>query len=284
MELFEKGDEGVDMIDLKVAQEVLDSGITLVGETKETLEKLMELREQYDEWQKQIRDYISDRFSRLADDMTNAIWDWLRDGENALDKFHDYANDTFRQIAQDAVRTFLKVSVLDTFQKQLENLYKAYSMKDPKTGKRAIDEKELMLGVASIAGDMATAFEQALPIAEQLGQTIADAFSYQGYDVVGDGSGSSSSSKSIQNVTESTADLLASYLNAIRADTSVNRVTLSQILIAVQTQAEMPVIARAQLQQLQVIAGNTGRNVEIVDSIYNLLHSIAPDGIAWSIK
>ena len=284
LELFEKGEEGVDMIDLKVAQEVLDSGITLVGETKETLEKLMELREQYDEWQKQIRDYISDRFSRLADDMTNAIWDWLRDGENALDKFHDYANDTFRQIAQDAVRTFLKVSVLDTFQKQLEDLYKAYSMKDPKTGKRAIDEKTLMLGVASIAGDMATAFEQALPIAEQLGQTIADAFSYQGYDVVGDGSGSSSSSKSIQNVTESTADLLASYLNAIRADTSVNRVTLSQILIAVQTQAEMPVIARAQLQQLQVIAGNTGRNVEIVDSIYNLLHSIAPDGIAWSIK
>ena len=173
--------------------------------------------------------------------------------------------------------------VHELFEQQLENLYKAYSMQD-QNGNRVIDEQQLMLGVASIAGDMATAFEQALPIAEQLGQTIADAFSYQGYDVVGDGSGSSSSSKSIQNVTESTADLLASYLNAIRADTSVNRVTLSQILIAVQTQAEMPVIARAQLQQLQVIAGNTGRNVEIVDSIYNLLHSIAPDGIAWSIK
>ena len=281
-ELFEKGPEGVDMIDLKVAKEVLDSGITLVGETKETLEKLMELREQYDEWQKQIRDYISDRFSHIADDMTKAIWDWLSDGENALDKFHEYASDTFRQIAQDAVSSFLKVTVLDKFQEQLEKLYKAYSMKD-KDGNRVLDENGLMLGVASIAGEMSDAFEAALPMAENLATIIKDAFDFQGYDITNSDSSKSSGAKEIQSVTENTAGLIASYLNAVRADTSVNRVTLTQILIAVQTQVEMPVIARAQLQQLQVIAGNTGRNVEIVDSIYSLLHSIAPDGTAWKI-
>ena len=275
VDLFDKSG----LIDLKAAQAVLDSGITLVGETKETLEKLMELREQYDEWEKSVKDYISNGFGGLTDDMVNAIWDWLSDGENALDSFKDYASNTFKQIAQDAVKTFLKTAVLDGFEKQLEDLYKAYSMKDSKTGKRIIDEQQLMLGVASIAGDMATAFEQILPLAEQLGQTITDAFSYQGYDIVGDGSGNSSSSNSIKNISENTADLLAAYMNAIRADVSVNRAMIAQYYpLFLNAMSQNNVIANAQLEQMRFIAQNTSRNVQFVEDIYNLLHGIAPDG------
>lgn len=275
VDLFDKSG----LIDLKAAQAVLDSGITLVGETKETLEKLMELREQYDEWEKSVKDYISNGFGGLTDDMVNAIWDWLSDGENALDSFKDYASNTFKQIAQDAVKTFLKTAVLDGFEKQLEDLYKAYSMKDSKTGKRIIDEQQLMLGVASIAGDMAIAFEQILPLAEQLGQTITDAFSYQGYDIVGDGSGNSSSSNSIKNISENTADLLAAYMNAIRADVSVNRAMIAQYYpLFLNAMSQNNVIANAQLEQMRFIAQNTSRNVQFVEDIYNLLHGIAPDG------
>ena len=228
LEEWAKENLGVDLFDknglinLEAAQAVLDSGATLVGETRETLEKLMELREQYDEWEKSIRDYVSDRFSGIADDMVNAIWDWLSDGENALDKFHEYASDTFKQIAQDAVKSFLKVTVLDSFQQQLEDLYKAYSMKD-KNGNRVLNEVGLMAGVASVAGDMAAAFEATLPVAEQLAETIKEAFDIQGYDITNNEGSSSSSSKSIQSITEQTADLLAAYVNAIRADVSVIR-------------------------------------------------------------
>ena len=223
VDLFDKSG----LIDLKAAQAVLDSGATLVGETKETLEKLMDLREQYDEWEKSIRDYVSDRFGGIADDMVNAVWDWLSEGENALDKFHEYASDTFRQIAQDAVKSFLKVTVLDKFQEQLENMYKAYSMKD-KNGNRVLSEEGLMLGVASLAGDMASAFETALPMAENLATIIKDAFDIQGYDITNQDSSSSSAGKSIQSITEQTADLLASYVNSIRADVSVNRAMIAQ--------------------------------------------------------
>ena len=271
LDLFDKSG----LIDLKVAQAVLDSGATLVGETKQTLEKLMELREQYDEWEKSVKDYISSTFGGLADDMTNAIWDWLDGGKDAMDSFKDYASNTFKQIAQDAVKTFLKVSVLDKFEQQLEDLYKAYSMKD-QHGNRIIDEQQLMLGVASIAGDMAVAFEQILPLAQQLGETITNAFGQQGYDVVsGSSDSSSSSSNTIRSITEGTGDLIASYINAIRADVSVNRVTLTQILSIVQTQSEMPVIARAQLQQLQEIAKNTlatANNTALISDIYKILN------------
>lgn len=262
------------LIDLKVAQAVLDSGITLVGETKETLEKLMELREQYDEWEKSIKDYISNTFGGLTDDMVNAIWDWLGSGKNALDSFRDYASDTFKQIAQDAVKTFLKVAVLDKFEQQLENLYKAYSMQD-QNGNRIIDEQQLMLGVASIAGDMALAFEQILPLAQTLGQTIANAFQYQRYDVVnGSGGGGISTGSSIKSISEGTANLLASYINAIRADVSVNRSMIAmyypQFLNAM---SQNNTIANAQLEQLRMVVQNTNRNAEAAEMIYDILHS-----------
>ena len=281
LDLFDKSG----LIDLKVAQAVLDSGITLVGETKETLEKLMELREQYDEWEKSIKDYISSTFGGLTNDMVNAIWDWLDGGKDALDSFHDYASDTFKQIAQDAVKTFLKVAVLDKFEQQLENLYKAYSMQD-QNGNRIIDEQQLMLGVASVAGDMAIAFEQILPLAQTLGKTIANAFEFQGFDVVsGSNGGNSSMSNGIKSITEGTADLIASYINAIRADVSVNRTMIAmyypQFLGAL---SQNNTIANAQLEQMKAIVNNTGRNVELVEMIYNILHGVAPEGTKIHIK
>ena len=281
LDLFDKSG----LIDLKVAQAVLDSGITLVGETKETLEKLMELREQYDEWEKSIKDYISSSFGGLADNLTNAVWDWLDGGKDALDSFYDYASDTFKKIAQDAVKTFLKTAVLDKFEEQLEALYKAYSMQD-QHGNRVIDEQQLMLGVASIAGDMAIAFEQILPVAQSLAQTIANAFEFQGYDIVNGSQGSNTSmSSGIKSISEGTADLLASYLNAIRADVSVNRDMMASYypqFLSVMMQNNT--IANAQLEQMRDIVQNTRKNVEFVEMIYNILHGVAPDGTKIHVK
>lgn len=72
---------------------------------------------------------------------------------------------------------------------------------------------------------------------------------------------SSSTSSSIKGMSEQTADLLASYLNAIRADVSVIR----QLTIPDLDSIDMT--AKAQLQQLNQIAQNTFRNAEAADSI-----------------
>ena len=272
-ELFERID-GVDFVNKEVAEAILNSEETLVGETRETLERLLELRKQYDEFQEEIRSYVSNAFSPLASNMADAIWDWLDSGKDALDSFKDYAGDTFKSVAQEAVKSFLKIKVMDQFQDTLEALYKNY-------GLGIIDEQQLMLGVASIAGNLADSFEAVAPVAEQLAKTIADAFEGKGIDIVGNESSSSSTANSIKSVTEQTADLLASYINAIRADVSVNRFTLTEILIAVQAQTDMPVIARAQLTQLEQIAGNTRRNADSAAQIYDLLHALAPDGTKW---
>ena len=73
-------------------------------------------------------------------------------------------------------------------------------------------------------------------------------------------------------VTEETASVLAGYINAIRADTSVNRQSLLQIAQAMQAQSEMPEVCKAQLEQLQQIARNTyatAQNTAMIKDIYD---------------
>lgn len=262
-ELFDK--DNYDLIDVDLAKKLLENGPTLVGETRETLERLVEIAEQINEIQDQIHDYVGQRFSPLIDNMTDSLWEWLKSGKNMMDSFYDYASDTFAEIAKDAVKSFLKINLLDNYQKTLEDMFNAYSF-------GLFGETELMLGVAHVAGEIADSFEALAPTLENLGKILVEAFDVKGYDIV-NGSGSNSSSATIKNVTESTADLIASYVNAIRADTGANRLTLTQILIGVQQQAEMPALARQQLEQLRMIVTYTKATSERLVMIYDILHA-----------
>ena len=88
-------------------------------------------------------------------------------------------------------------------------------------------------------------------------------------------SGSSSSlGKTIQGVTEQTADILASYMNAIRADVSVNRATLSLYMpLIAQAISSNTTLSETQVTLQQQIAANTLRNAEAADRIYDILHA-----------
>ena len=90
------------------------------------------------------------------------------------------------------------------------------------------------------------------------------------------GSSSSSMSSSIKGVTEQTADILAAYINAIRASSAMNQQSLLQL---VQTAQQLTPVAQAQLGHLQdiarsnnLIADYSKRNAELVESIESILH------------
>ena len=83
-------------------------------------------------------------------------------------------------------------------------------------------------------------------------------------------------SKGVQSVTEDTANLLGSYLNSIRHDSSVQR-TLVEQLVSVDV-PKMSIIAQAQLQQLQQVAANTKRNADAADRIYELVNKVVDKG------
>lgn len=267
-ELFGKDFHGYDLIDLDIAKSILERDITLAGETRETLERLVEITEQIEEIQDQTHSYVSEKFSPLVDNMTDSLWDWLSDGKNMMDSFHEYASDTFADIAKDAIKAFLKINLMDKFSGKLNDMFEAYSF-------GLLNEQALMLGVANVAGEIGTTFETLSPVLQELGTVLAEAFKIEGYDIVNGAKGSSSSTgSSIKSVSETTADLLASYINAIRADVSVDRSMIAlyypQFLNAM---SQNNTIANAQLEQLRMVVQNTNRNAEAAEMIYEILHS-----------
>lgn len=294
------------LVNKEIAESVLESA-TLVGETRETLERLLELRKQIDEVREQIRDYVDKAFSPLADNLIDAMWDFGREGRDILDGFKEYASDTFAQIAKDAVKSLVKVKIFDKYKEDLFNLFDAFS-------KGTLTEEGLMLGLSGFAKALTGDVEKAVPFLEAVTKMLDEAFSAYGIDLFGKNSGSSSASSSIRGITEETADLIASYLNAIRADVSVNRETLKRILDTIVSAgvpngspttyrtpatptvsdaqqylsstgqfSEMPAIAQAQLNQLRLITDNTSRNAESAEAIYNILKQNTLEGNQFHI-
>lgn len=261
------------LINIELAENVLENyGHLLQGETEETVKRLVELAKEMKKFIENVQEYVSEAFAPLVDNMADALWDWLRDGKNALDSFKSYASDTFMKIAQDAVKALLNVAIMDKYKETLEGLFAGY-------GTGQIDTETLLASVSLIFGQIGHDFQEILPTAQRMMENIKDVAQMQGYDIVNGNNGESGTSSTIKGVTETTADILASYMNAIRADVSMNRAMIAQYYpLFLTTMSEGNVIANAQLTQLSLIVQNTSRNAGFVEQIYELLHRVAPDG------
>lgn len=84
-----------------------------------------------------------------------------------------------------------------------------------------------------------------------------------------------SMTKNIKGITEETADLLASYINAIRLDVSVNRENITQIAEAVKNLPKLNTIAQSQLNQLTQLVSLAQTRNEMISSIYDWMRSIS---------
>lgn len=120
--------EKTGMVDVKMAESILkDYGDKLVGDTKETLEKLKEQAEAYEEAVKAIKDSTSDLFAPMVDNMTDAVWAWFTEGKDAMSEFEDLANDTFISIAKDMTKTLTNRLIFQDFSKSLEGIAEQYA-------------------------------------------------------------------------------------------------------------------------------------------------------------
>lgn len=176
------GEDG--MIDKELANEVLKNyGHKLQGEAKETLEKLVELREKYDEFNKSIHEYVSKMYSPLVSDMTDAVWSWLKDGKDALSEFKNSASKTFAEISKDMVKQLLLKNVFSQYEEKLSDLYKKYAMK-------SINENELGAASAQLAGEIVDGMNNYLPVAQSLLKQLQEGFAAKGIDITKEGDSS----------------------------------------------------------------------------------------------
>jgi tape measure domain-containing protein len=213
------GEDG--MIDKELANEVLKNyGHKLQGETKETLEKLVELREKYDEFNKSIHEYVSKMYSPLVSDMTDAIWAWLKDGKDALSEFKNSASKTFAEISKDMVKQLLLKNVFSQYEDKLSNLYKAYAMK-------AINENELGAASANLAGEIVDSMNSYIPVAQSLLKQLQEGFAAKGIDITREGD--SSQTATANGVTSITFEQ-ASNIVALTTAGNISRDQIKDIL------------------------------------------------------
>lgn len=213
------GEDG--MIDKELANEVLKNyGHKLQGETKETLEKLVELREKYDEFNKSIHEYVSKMYSPLVSDMTDAVWSWLKDGKDALSEFKNSASKTFAEISKDMVKQLLLKNVFSQYEEKLSDLYKKYAMK-------SINESELGAASANLAGEIVDSMNSYLPVAQSLLKQLQEGFAAKGIDITREGD--SSQTATANGVTSITFEQ-ASNIIALTTAGNISRDQIKDIL------------------------------------------------------
>lgn len=88
----------------------------------------------------------------------------------------------------------------------------------------------------------------------------------------------SRSGSNIKGITENTADIIASYLNAIRLDVSVDRPNIQKIADAVASMPEMSGIAQSQLSQLTTLVTLAQYRNGRLDDMYDWMRSVTKEG------
>lgn len=199
---------------------------------------------------------FKDWASQLSESLVNA---WAT-GEDAVRAYKNTVTDILRDLGV----SIITQKIIEPMLKDTMNQFLSQFEKD--NGQLTNASMEILAGVYDQAEFAASATEAYLEGLKKLGIDLSEK----------DEEEKSGLSKGIQSVTEDTASLLASYINAIRAEVSIKR-TLLERLIA-EDIPQISVLAQAQLTQLNNIAANTLRNADAADRIYELFNRVIDKG------
>lgn len=237
--------------------------------------KLEDYKQQITELNDQIKHFYEDLASEQygvdikgwASQLASALTEAFASGEDAAMAFDNTVGDILRSLATEAIK-------LQFIEPAMANL-KSYMF-----GQNGIFTDNSEMGTDLSANEAAGIGKELDKLKEQI--EASNEFWDKINDAVGgilddtENAGKDGLSKGIQSVTEDTANLLGSYLNAIRYDSSVQRNLIEQ-LVSVDV-PQMSIIAQAQLQQLQQVAANTKRNADAADRIYELVNKVVDKG------
>lgn len=238
---------------------------------------------QIDEMKVQIRQFAEETADTLyginvkewASQIGDALFDAWKRGEDGAEAFKN----AVASIMGDVMNSILKLSILEPAMEDLRTMLFGNDGMSGMFGKDfELDEKELesigdyLMGLSEKSDDYYN-------MLDKLDRYMQDKYGVSMKET--DDSSSSGLSKGIQSVTENTADLLASYINAIRADVAMKREYVR--LLIEELFPRYNLIAEAQLRQLEQIAKNTSRNADAAEEIRDLLNSNNNPGVGFKI-
>lgn len=246
----------------------------LSEENQRYLQQMLDNWSTYEEALDSVKNYLKGIFGDLGNTMMDALVDAFENGTDAAKKFTDSVSDMLEKLATNMIYSATLGPIMENAQERMLEITENEKLSDEEKFKRYTSVMEGM------TNDALAQQEMAMKLMEEYKKMAKE----KGWDIyTPDNEKQNGLSSSIQGVTEDTANLLGSYLNAIRHDVSVKRSLLEDI--AGNLLPTMSITAQAQLQQLNAIAANTKANadaaIEIQKSstlIQNALSSVITQG------
>lgn len=235
-------------------------------------DKIESYKQELKELENSIRYFAEDMANALygidfkdwAGQLTESIVNAWASGEDAAKAYENTVSDIMRNVA-------VKMAQQSIIEKYMNDFLKPFL--DEFTAKNGVMDSEMYSELANIVDGTGARIGQVQDFLEQLEKVMNE----KGLTLKEESESSSSGlSKGIQSITEDTANLLGSYLNAIRQDSSVQR-TLIEHLVSVDV-PKINYIAEAQLRELSQIQSNTARNVVLVGEIRDLVNKVVDKG------
>lgn len=231
-----------------------NSDSSAISDYKQQIRELdHEIETFIDDWAKVIYNIdLKDWASQLTDAIVEA---WSK-GEDAVDAYKDKVRELIKTLTKNIISQSILEIALEPVQKDIRNLLQKNE------GKLQPDD------VTKIADGLDKAVGNSVENIEN----ILDTLKAKGYDL--SENGSLSVSNSIKGINEETADLLASYINAIRLDVSVNRENIILIAEAVKNLPDLNVIAQSQFEQLTTLVSLARTRNEMISNMYDWMRAL----------
>lgn len=238
------------------------------GKKKKNKDKIADYKQQIKEMETTINNFAKDFLKDIygvdmkawASQLTDAVVSAWSKGEDAIDAYKKKA----KEMVKDLTKNIVSQKVMEAaLQGPLDNLTEIIKQK----GKLEPED------VVKVADDLYNGTNNA---AENI-TAILERLKNMGLDFSENGDGSVTNG--IKNITEETADILASYVNAIRLDVSVNRAQVKDIGELLKMRLpEMGQIQKAQLGQLtQIVMLAEARN-EKLDRMMDWMNAVSTSG------
>lgn len=272
-ELF-KDDGSVDMdaLDKFIGSDTFKK---LSAENQKYLQEMSDYWKTYKEAVDSVRDYLSGVFGDFGNTLSDALVDAFKNGTDAAKSFTSSVSDMLETLATQMAYSIFIGPELEKAQKEISDI-----MLDT-----ALSEAEKFEKAGEVVDRATDNIMQNQGKYNAWLQDRKDEAKDKGYDIFQpDAEKQNALSKGIQGVTEDTAGVIGSYLNAMRADLSVNRVNLQSLVDNAIPFFNDFALRVADLKHLETIANNTGRNADVAQRILDRLVAMTTAGSATRVN
>ena len=230
----------------------------LTKKQRDLVQNLIESGEAYNEASAQQAEYLISLFSGVADDIAgNMINAFLETGDAVSN-----LEESFTDLGETIVKSMLKSMIID----DIMNKYEA-RIKEIFDKSRGLTDEDMFNQLAGVFSEMSGEIEG-------MGQWLNPLFEHlQDIGIISDSaeSGTSDLGEGIKGITEDQANLLASYLNAIRADVSYSKTLWVKMDANLQRIADMFTSSPTLMEYQAQIAANTYNTAVATQAILDRL-------------